>query len=58
MYSFSSYYLSLGLDGPGMESRWERGFPHRSRLALGLIQPPVKWVLGPFRGVKAAVAWR
>jgi len=32
-----------GLGGPGIESR--RGghiFPHRSRLALGAIQPPVQ----------------
>jgi len=28
-----------GLDGPGIESRWERDFPHPSILALGLIQP-------------------
>jgi hypothetical protein len=24
-----------GLDGPGIESRWEREFPHLSRPALG-----------------------
>jgi hypothetical protein len=24
-----------GLDGPGIESRWGRGFPHLSRPALG-----------------------
>ena len=24
-----------GLDGPGIESRWERDFPHLSRPALG-----------------------
>ena len=28
-----------GLDGPGIESRWRREFPHPSTLALGLIQP-------------------
>jgi len=35
-----------GLDGSGIESRWERDFPHLSRPALGSIQPPVQWVPG------------
>ena len=39
-----------GLDGPGIESRWGRDFPHLSRPALGLIQPPVQWVPGLSRG--------
>jgi hypothetical protein len=39
-----------GLDGPGIESRWGRDFPHLSRLVLGPTQPPVQWVLGLSRG--------
>ena len=35
-----------GLDGPGIESRWGRDFPHLSRPALGTTQPPVQWVPG------------
>ena len=31
-----------GLDGPGIESRWERDFPHLSRPAMGPTQPPVQ----------------
>ena len=32
---------SYGLDGPGIESRWRRDFPHPSRPALGPTQPPI-----------------
>ena len=39
-----------GLEGPGIESRWGRDFPHLSRPALGLTQPPVQWVPGLSRG--------
>jgi len=37
-----------GLDGPGIESRWGRGFPHPSRPALGPTQSPI----ASFPGVK------
>jgi hypothetical protein len=40
-----------GLDGPGIESRWGRDFPHLSRPALGHTQPPVQWVPGLSGGV-------
>ena len=35
-----------GLDGPGIESRWGRDFPHLSRLVLRPSQPPVQCVPG------------
>ena len=39
----ATYY---GLDGPGIESRWGRDFPHLTRSALVPTQPPVQWVSG------------
>jgi hypothetical protein len=39
-----------GLEGPGIESRWGRDFPHLSRTAPRLTQLPVQWVPGLSRG--------
>ena len=39
-----------GLDGPGMESRWGRDFPHLSTPDLEPTQPPERWVTGFSRG--------
>jgi len=41
-----SIATGYGLDGPGIEFRWGRDFPHLSRPALGSTQPPVQWVPG------------
>jgi len=45
-----TYSQSLGLDGPGIESRWVRDFPHPYRPALKPTQPPIHWVPGLYRG--------
>jgi hypothetical protein len=41
-----------GLDGPGIESRWGRDFPHPSRPVLEPTQPPIQRVPGKDLGVK------
>jgi hypothetical protein len=42
---------------PGVDkSRLRRDFPHLSRTALGLTQPPIQWVPGLSRD-KAAGVW-
>jgi hypothetical protein len=38
------------LDGPGIESRWGRDFPHVCSPALRPTEPPVQWVAGFSRG--------
>ena len=42
-----------GLDGPAIESRWRRDFPHMSRPAQRPTQTPIQWVPGLSRGVKS-----
>jgi hypothetical protein len=41
-----------GLDGPGIESRRGRNFPHPTRPSLGHTQPPIHCETGSFQGVK------
>ena len=47
-----------GLDGPGIESRWWRDFPHPSKPTQGPTQPPIRDGYRVFPGGKAAGAWR
>jgi hypothetical protein len=41
-----------GLEGPGIKSRWGKNFPHPYIPIRDPTQPPIKWVLGFFPGVK------
>jgi len=51
MGSSGGIVTGYGLDGPRIESRWRRDFPHLSRTALGPTPPPpVQWVPGLSRG--------
>jgi hypothetical protein len=47
---------AYGLDGPGIESRWGRDFPHLSKPALRPTHLPVQWVPGLSRGYVVAGA--
>jgi hypothetical protein len=42
--------IGYGLDGPGIEFRWGRDFPHLFRPALWPIQPPVQLIPRLFLG--------
>ena len=44
--------IRYGLDGPGIESRWCRDFPHPFRPALRPTHPSIEWGTGSFPGVK------
>jgi hypothetical protein len=45
-YSSVGIATRYGLDGPGIESRLGRDFPHPSRPALWQTQPTIQWVPG------------
>ena len=42
-----------GLEGPGIESRWGRDYPHLSRPTLRPTQSPVQWLPRVSPGVKS-----
>ena len=47
-----------GLDGPGIESRWRRGFSNPSRPTLVPTQRPVHWEPSIFPWSKTVGVWR
>ena len=57
-YSVVGVATDYGLDGLGIEYRWGQDCSHPSGPALRPNQVPVKWVLGPISGGKAAETWR
>ena len=46
-----------GLDGPRIDSRWGRDFPHLSRTVQGPTQLPVLLISGSFSGGKTEGMW-
>jgi hypothetical protein len=54
--SVASIATGYGLDGPGIESRWGRDFPHLSRPALG--PHPASCTMGKVKGKAISLqAW-
>ena len=51
--SVVSIATGYGLDGPGIESRWGRDFPHLSRRVLGAHPASCTMGTGSFPGVKS-----